>query len=128
MHQKLKIGVACLMGLLVFGFTGCGNDTTPKENNVLEEKVSLNWSWKRTVNKTLNVIYGTIENKTDTPLARVELEFRTQDKNGKTIQTRIFAIENIDPKAQKPFTQDYPAHATFEDSGFVSVKRVISAN
>ena len=126
MHHKLKMSV--FVGLLAFAFTGCSTEPTPQKNNDLSEKVEVNWTWKRTVSKSANVVYGTVKNKTDQPLAKVELEFRTQNEQGETIQTRLFSVENIEPKGQKPFTKDYPAQSAKEDSGFVSVKNVIAAN
>ena len=128
MHKQIRRSGICLATAFLMGFLACSNDPIPQKNNDLYDKVELNWTWKRTVNKTSNVVYGTVKNKTDQPIEKVELEFRTQDTNGTTIQTHIFGVENLAANEQKPFTQDYPAQAAQEDSGFVTVKNVIPAN
>lgn len=131
MRLKNKSTIFCITSLIFIGFLGCSKEPSPQTSNILGEKIGekidVNWTWKRTVDQTQNVIYGVIKNKTDQKLSQVELEFRTQDTQGTTIQQFTFLIENIDPDAQKPFTKDYPAQATKEDSGFVTVKKVISA-
>jgi len=131
MRVKYKTAILCLTSLIVLGIPGCSQEQKPQENNMLGErigeKIDVNWTWKRTVDQTKNVVYGVIKNKTDQKLSQVELEFRTQDINGAIIQKFTFRLENIDPDARKPFTQDYPAQATREDSGFVTIKKVIPA-
>ncbi|MBT3604689.1 MAG: hypothetical protein HOE48_15240 [Candidatus Latescibacteria bacterium] len=80
------------------------------------------------MNNSANFVYGTVKNKTDTPIQKVELEFRTQDAQGRIIQAFTFGVENFKANEQKPFTKDYPAQVAQEDSGFVIVKNIISAN
>jgi hypothetical protein len=131
MRLKNKTAIFCITSLIFWGALGCSKEPTPQENNTLGEnigeKIDINWTWKRTVDQSKNVVYGVIQNKTDQKLSQVELEFRTQDVNGATIQKFTFQIENVDPNARKPFTQDYPAQATQEDSGFVTIKKIMPA-
>jgi hypothetical protein len=131
MRLKNKFTIFCITSLVFLGFWGCSKEPSPQESNMLGErigeKIDINWTWKRTVDQSKNVVYGVIKNKTDQKFSQVELEFRTQDANGAIIQKFSFQIENIDPDARKPFTKDYPAQATREDSGFVTVKKVIPA-
>lgn len=128
MHKRIFRSGILLATAVLIGLSACTSDPKPQKNNNLSDKVELNWTWKRTVNKSSNVVYGTVKNKTDKPMNKVELEFRTQDADGKTIQTHTFGIENLAANEQKPFTQDYPARATQEDSGFVTLKKIIPAN
>lgn len=123
LKPRILFTIVFLMGILA-----CSSDPKPQKNNSFDDKIEVNWTWKRTANKSANVVYGTIKNKTPQPIQKVELEFRTQDAKGTTIQSFIFGIENFKANEQKPFTQDYPAQAAKEDSGFVTVKNVISAN
>lgn len=128
MFLKNNAVLVNLVSIFLIGTYGCGNDPVPQKSNTLDEKVEVNWTWKRTVNKTTNVVYGTVKNKTDQNIKQVALEFHTQNASGETVQTHIFNIDNLEPNGQKPFTQDYPAKSTQEDSGFVTVKKVIPAN
>lgn len=128
MQIKTQIFSKGLALVLAIAFFACNQEPKIQENNTLTEKVEVRWTWKRTRSQTDNVVYGTLHNKTDKTLKQVDLEFRTQDENGKTIQTKTFRVMNLPPMGQKPFTQDYPAQAANEDSGFVTVKQVISAD
>ena len=94
----------------------------------LSQSVQVDWTWKRTVDESTNMIYGTVKNTSDQPLKQVELEFRTQNEEGKTLTARAFVVNDLSAGAQKPFTQDYPAQSAREDSGFVVVKNVIPAD
>jgi hypothetical protein len=125
MRLKIKTVWLCVLGFMFVGVEGCANDPSPQKINPLSEQVEVNWTWKRTVENSANFVYGTVKNKTDQKLKQVELEFRTQNKNGTTIQTHLFQIDNLEANSQKPFSQDYPAHSTQEDSGFVTVKKII---
>lgn len=128
MHKQIFRSSFLLAMAFSIGLSACSSDPKSISNNTLNDKVEVNWTWKRTVNKTSNVVYGTVTNKTNAPITRVELEFRTQDSQGQTIQTHTFGIDSLAANEQKPFTQDYPARAATEDSGFVTVHKVIPSN
>jgi hypothetical protein len=115
----------CLFLLLLLG---CGKEQTSPETTDFSSKVEVIWTWKRTVNNASNFVYGTVRNKTAQKLKSVELEFRTQDAQGNSFQTHLFNVEDIGPEASKPFSKDYPATPAVEDSGFVTLKNVVSAD
>lgn len=128
MMIKYRLFFAGLFALSCVLFSACSDTASNKENNDLSENFEIIWTWKRTVSGSDNVVYGTIKNKTDQPYQHVELEFKTQDSAGNDVHVHTFRVENLGANVQKPFTQSYPAQASKEDSGFVSIKKAIPAN
>ena len=96
----------------------------PTTQSDLTKTVEINWTWKTSVQKTTNVIYGTVRNKGQTHLGQVTLEFRTQNKSRKPISSYTFNAGNLPAGQEKPFRKDFIRTGT-EDSGFVNVIKVV---
>lgn len=123
---KMKIFIIGCIALLG-GLMSCGQEQSSEQSQTSDanQNVKVNWTWKRTVKGETNVIYGTVENKGDKDLKQITLEFRTKNIDGTVLFSTDFTIDDVPKGTQKPFTKDYPAQATHEDSAFVTVKKVL---
>ena len=127
MSRRMQTRVRQFAAVLAISGMLAACQSDPQKEPTLDptESVAVDWKWKRTVKNDVNFIYGTVQNKTDNPIKEVVLEFRTQNEAGETLSTHTFAVKDLPGSGQKPFTQDYPALETREDSGFVKVIKVI---
>lgn len=123
-HHSLRLLQALIILTVGTVLWSCQTEQPPPAQKTLADQVKVQWTWKRTRSGDVNFIYGTVQNENNRHLEQVDLEFRTQNKQGEILMTRTFAVKDLPARGQKLFSEDYPVNAQ-EDSGFVEIKKVI---